>query len=140
MDSGAWWATVCRVPKSQTAVKQLSTHVHVAGLRAESPLCFSCLVFWCHSWRRSQPYSPILPVLATIKYPVALINSPFPQNTQCFLFWHLTLIDESQECLLVTGSYSLILYIVQCELLIPREFIVCIYCMSLTVNCIAVFY
>ena len=53
VDWGAWWATVCRVPKSQTAVKQLSTHVHIAGLRAESPLCFSCLVFWCHSCRQS---------------------------------------------------------------------------------------
>ena len=28
MDRGAWWATVLRVTKSQTQVKQLSMHVH----------------------------------------------------------------------------------------------------------------
>ena len=28
MDSGAWWATVHRVAKSQTQLKRLSTHVH----------------------------------------------------------------------------------------------------------------
>ena len=27
MDSGAWWATVCRVAKSQTRGKRLSTHI-----------------------------------------------------------------------------------------------------------------
>ena len=26
MDRAAWWATVCRVAKSQTQLKQLSTH------------------------------------------------------------------------------------------------------------------
>ena len=28
MDRGAWWATVLRVTKSQTQLKQLSMHVH----------------------------------------------------------------------------------------------------------------
>ena len=28
MDSGVWWATVHRVPKSWTRLKQLSTHEH----------------------------------------------------------------------------------------------------------------
>jgi len=28
MDRGAWWATVHRVPKSQTRLKQLSKHSH----------------------------------------------------------------------------------------------------------------
>ena len=29
MDRGAWWATVHRVAKSQTWLKQLRTHAHV---------------------------------------------------------------------------------------------------------------
>ena len=29
MDRGAWWAMVYRVSKSQTLLKQLSTHAHV---------------------------------------------------------------------------------------------------------------
>ena len=29
MDSGAWWATVHRAAKSQTQMKQLSTHAHI---------------------------------------------------------------------------------------------------------------
>ena len=29
MDTGAWWATVHRVAKSQTWLKRLSTHAHV---------------------------------------------------------------------------------------------------------------
>jgi len=28
VDRGAWWATVCRVAKSLTQLKQLSTHTH----------------------------------------------------------------------------------------------------------------
>ena len=28
MDGGAWWATVHRVAKSETPLKQLSTHAH----------------------------------------------------------------------------------------------------------------
>ena len=28
VDRGAWWATVCRVTKSQMQLKQLSTHTH----------------------------------------------------------------------------------------------------------------
>jgi len=28
-DSGAWWATVHRVTKSQTTTKPLSTHIHI---------------------------------------------------------------------------------------------------------------
>ena len=31
MDTGAWWATVHRVTKSQTQLKQLSTHTHTRG-------------------------------------------------------------------------------------------------------------
>ena len=31
MDRGAWWATVHRVTKSQTRLKQLSTHSHIHG-------------------------------------------------------------------------------------------------------------
>ena len=31
MDGGAWWATVQRVTKSQTRLKQLSTHSHIHG-------------------------------------------------------------------------------------------------------------
>ena len=30
MDRGAWWATVCGVTKSQTQLKQLSTHTHTS--------------------------------------------------------------------------------------------------------------
>ena len=29
MDSGAWWAAVCRAAEGQTRLKQLSTHAHV---------------------------------------------------------------------------------------------------------------
>ena len=29
IDKGAWWATVCRVRKSRTRLKQLSTHTTV---------------------------------------------------------------------------------------------------------------
>ena len=31
MDRGAWWATVHRVTKSWTRLKQLSTHAHTMG-------------------------------------------------------------------------------------------------------------
>jgi len=30
-DRGSWWATVHRVAKSQTLLKQLSTHAHTSG-------------------------------------------------------------------------------------------------------------
>ena len=33
MDRGAWWATVLRVAKSRTRVKQLSTHNILVGLK-----------------------------------------------------------------------------------------------------------
>ena len=39
MDRGAWWATVHRVTKSQTGLKQLSTHAHThAGLSFHAPV------------------------------------------------------------------------------------------------------
>ena len=32
MDRGAWWATVFRVTKSQTQLKQLSTNAHMVSI------------------------------------------------------------------------------------------------------------
>ena len=35
MDRGSWWATVHRVTKSQTGLKQLSTHTRTKGLNTQ---------------------------------------------------------------------------------------------------------
>ena len=45
MDRGAWWTTVHRVSKSQTWLKQPSTHTHWA-LLLSTPLLLS-IVEWC---------------------------------------------------------------------------------------------
>ena len=33
MDRGAWWVAVCRVPKSQTQLKQFSMHACIQSLK-----------------------------------------------------------------------------------------------------------
>ena len=42
MDRGAWWATVPRVAKSRTWLKQLSTHAHLLYERNLRSICSAC--------------------------------------------------------------------------------------------------
>ena len=37
MDRGAWWTTVCRIPKSRTQLKQISTQAHTPRCLVPEP-------------------------------------------------------------------------------------------------------
>ena len=52
---GTWWATVCRIAKSQTRLKRLSTHAARTGLR------WGCLRWHLlgNIWEQEPPKLPI---------------------------------------------------------------------------------
>ena len=61
MDRGAWQATVYRVAKSQTRLKQLSTHVSLTE-------CFldTGLWCWCFMWMNSLIHTALYKVVTTV--------------------------------------------------------------------------
>ena len=46
MDRGVWWATVHRFPRSQTCVKQLSTHALTVACQAPLSMGFPRQEYW----------------------------------------------------------------------------------------------